>query len=1060
MFVNPFPPKQNRFLLAAVCLLFPAVTARAEETPLREILRDGLYAEEVTRDPEAAAKHYEEVLSRYSEQRNFAAAALFRLAEVRRKQDRKEDAVKLYQQLLAQFPDAANETKLASENLAALGGEPAKATPAQGDSEAWELARLQAAAKSSPDVLLDPQAMQIALTNDWPKMAAFLLEAGNRPYEGVSLPLAVQTGNLEIVRLFLEKGGEVPPELARKAIGSAIGSKRPTILEFLLEKGLSPAAFGEGGTPPLVQALANDQYQAAEILLKHGADLNEMTAPDPTDNRSGGTPLHLCIWQGKHDAAEWLLKKGAKPDLATPRHGMTPLHFLVTLENPGTLALMEKLLVAGADPNKLSGPEISSSPDWQSPLNATPLETAIGLKILNVEKVELLLKHGGKTDRKDSRAGSLLGSAIANKHPNLIQLTTALGEAGMSMKLPHILQAATAIGDAELVSRVLKYGADPNASDEKGRSLLAKACERGDIAIAKALLDAGADPKKLSSSGQDLLRATAKNSSVEVLKLLADAGLAPSPEWKADRYSGISHEAAGFLLDRFVLPELTAETGAKFVMDLGSGLETVPIWNGEKGTEPPMLARWLLDRSGKMNFIVLNLAKANRSAEYEWSLYCKDGHGGLEKTRLDISGNEPFPALKSGDVILCRIVSLAANNISFQTMTPEMQWSLKKRIVFPITVTLAGESREVTVRGDRLLFDPTKPEVPLVDAHQVIHFLWQPPTHAAGIRGTILVKRKDWPEVRMAYGSKEATQFPLEPADGLTLELSAEVDAEFKKQRPLSVALKAVGVPYTRSFGMSLPRTRQTVGNSADEVNPLTLPTLIQTLIETQVPYSNTWKEWGAAASAGKADLAAGGGVFDGFAILPHPDLSRIRIRRLAEGDQETVIEIDLAAAISPDITAAAARKVDVILQGGDIVEIPIKDGAGPWKGFSEDEKRFFAKALAGKVQVVDNEGKISFAEIDCRPPDFLETASGWLPIPAQTGAPSARASWVLGNVDGDFRRGDLTRYAESRFVFLRNGDEWKSSSSSGQPRPQQPRTRVVPPPQPGGSNPLPAPIR
>jgi ankyrin repeat protein len=759
---------------------------------------------------------------------------------------------------------------------------------------------------------------------------------------------------------------------------------------------------------------------------------------------------------------DWLLEKGAKPDISTPRFGLTPLHLAVIREKPGMLAMMAKLLAAGADPNHVSSPDTFNDGNWRPELGATPLETAIGQKNLNVEKVELLLKHGGKTDRKDSRAASALANAIGNKHPNLIQLTTALGEAGMSMKPPAIIQAATAIGDAELVSRVLKYGADPNTSDEKGRPLLAKACERGDIAIAKALLDAGADPRKLSSGGQDLLRAAAKNSSVEVLKLLADAGLAPSPEWKADRYSGISHEAAGFLLDRFILPELTAEAGANFVMDLGSGLETVRIWDGEAGKEPPLLARWLLDRSGKMNFLVLNQANANRPVEYEWTLCRKDGHGGLEKTRLDLAGNEPFPALKSGDVILCRIVTSLAGNFSFETMTPEMQWSLKKRIVFPITVTLAGESREVTVRGDRLLFDPTKPEVPLVDAQQVIDFLWQPPSHAAGIRGTILVKRNDWPEVRMAYSSKEATQFPLEPTDGLTLELPAEVDAEFKKQRPLSVALKAVGVPYTRSFGVAqqirAPRPGVTIPDNI-EVNPLTLPTLIQALIETQVPHSNTWKQWGAAAAAGKVDLAAGGGVFDGFAILPHPDLSRIRIRRLAEDGQETVLAIDLAAAISPDVTPEAARKADVILQGGDIVEIPIKDAADPWKGFTEDEKRFFAKALAGKVQVVDNDGKISFAEINCRPPDFLETASGWLPVPAQTGAPGARALWVLGNANGDLRRGDHTFNADSDIVFLRDGDEWKSYGSSSRTN-REPRARVVPPPQPGGSNSLPAPIR
>ena len=47
--------------------------------------------------------------------RAFAASALFRLAEVRRKQDRKDDAIVLYQKLLVRFPEAETEAKLARE---------------------------------------------------------------------------------------------------------------------------------------------------------------------------------------------------------------------------------------------------------------------------------------------------------------------------------------------------------------------------------------------------------------------------------------------------------------------------------------------------------------------------------------------------------------------------------------------------------------------------------------------------------------------------------------------------------------------------------------------------------------------------------------------------------------------------------------------------------------------------------------------------------------------------------------------------------------------------------
>src|SRR5690606_34842229 len=96
----------------------------AAEPAVKDLLRDGLYAEEVTRDSEAAARQYDEIIRRYSEQRRHAATAIFRLAEIRREQGQKDEAIKLYQRLLAEFPDLADQSKLAAKHINELGGEP------------------------------------------------------------------------------------------------------------------------------------------------------------------------------------------------------------------------------------------------------------------------------------------------------------------------------------------------------------------------------------------------------------------------------------------------------------------------------------------------------------------------------------------------------------------------------------------------------------------------------------------------------------------------------------------------------------------------------------------------------------------------------------------------------------------------------------------------------------------------------------------------------------------------------------------------------------------------
>ena len=52
---TPIAPQRYRIVFAAVCWFLPVATVRAEDPPLRDLLRDGLYAEEVTRDAAAAA---------------------------------------------------------------------------------------------------------------------------------------------------------------------------------------------------------------------------------------------------------------------------------------------------------------------------------------------------------------------------------------------------------------------------------------------------------------------------------------------------------------------------------------------------------------------------------------------------------------------------------------------------------------------------------------------------------------------------------------------------------------------------------------------------------------------------------------------------------------------------------------------------------------------------------------------------------------------------------------------------------------------------------------------
>jgi ankyrin repeat protein len=70
-----------------------------------------------------------------------------------------------------------------------------------------------------------------------------------------------------------------------------------------------------------------------------------------------------------------------------------------------------------------------------------------------------------------------------------------------SMKVA-VVNSAAASGRADLVKRVLRAGADPNARQQMGYTALHAAAAHDNVEMAQALLDAGADPSLKSDDGQ------------------------------------------------------------------------------------------------------------------------------------------------------------------------------------------------------------------------------------------------------------------------------------------------------------------------------------------------------------------------------------------------------------------------------------------------------------------------------------------------------------------------------------------------------------------------------
>ena len=136
------------------------------------------------------------------------------------------------------------------------------------------------------------------------------------------------------------------------------------------------AVLEKAGAYSLHDAASKNAYEAVEVLLEQGADIN-------AQDKHGWTPLHHAAWNNAAATAEVLLKQGADIH-ATNKNGWTPLHW-GALNNAADTA--EVLLKNGADVN-------AKNKDGDTPLHHAARNS-------NYITAEVLLKNGADVNAKN-----------------------------------------------------------------------------------------------------------------------------------------------------------------------------------------------------------------------------------------------------------------------------------------------------------------------------------------------------------------------------------------------------------------------------------------------------------------------------------------------------------------------------------------------------------------------------------------------------------------------------------------------------------------------------------
>src|SRR5579863_760014 len=167
---------------------------------------------------------------------------------------------------------------------------------------------------------------------------------------------AYNDGAIEAARLLLEKGADVN---ARDKSGVSVlelaaAANNIELARILIAKGANVNNADELGFTPLLDAAGNGDHNAemVKLLIEHGAQVNTKSGDTIEMVKNGAiklghlTPLQFAA-QANYEAAEALLKAGADVNAKDVR-GATPLVFAVATDRPDP-KIVKLLLDKGAD---------------------------------------------------------------------------------------------------------------------------------------------------------------------------------------------------------------------------------------------------------------------------------------------------------------------------------------------------------------------------------------------------------------------------------------------------------------------------------------------------------------------------------------------------------------------------------------------------------------------------------------------------------------------------------------------------------------------------------------
>jgi len=320
---------------------------------------------------------------------------------------------------------------------------------------------------------------------------------------------ALTADKIAIIKAWIDQGaewpdalaGDAPPTLpdpdAERLIAAIKRGDRSSLSALLEAKPDGATKKGQGGTAPLMTAALDGDLMAVQALLDHGANPN-------VTNDAGATALMWAVPDPQKTRV--LLSHGANPNVRSA-DGRTALMIAAGIR--GSQPAVQMLLDAHADPN-------ATSFDGTTPLSQAAY-------VNDPVLFERLL------------AG---GASLETAGPGALYLALQFGCARCAELLlgpraipPPMLSVAAGLmappsSDGRALKSLIEHGADPQAKDSGGRTLLmlAAASDVQPIDAVQMLLNRGVDVNAVGPKGETALGLAKQRGATPLVDLLVKAG--------------------------------------------------------------------------------------------------------------------------------------------------------------------------------------------------------------------------------------------------------------------------------------------------------------------------------------------------------------------------------------------------------------------------------------------------------------------------------------------------------------------------------------------------------